>query len=56
MFNCYALISGHPSGGGGGNPGNPRAFAQRCLQIPQPRNNISPQKAIIVTPPGDTLV
>ena len=29
----YALISGHP-GGGEVTPGNPRAFAQRRLQIP----------------------
>ena len=55
-----ALISGHP---GGVTPGNPRAFAQRCLQIPPPRNNIVQQKATIVhlsiptpPPPRDTLV
>ena len=48
----YALISGHP-GGGGMTPGNPRAFAPRHLQIPLTQGQYSSTKSYHCPSPGE---
>ena len=37
---CYHCTYQRPSVGGEGGGGDPRAFAQQCLQLTPPRNNI----------------